>query len=244
MVGFQSSNQHKRQSEDEDRRNNDDNDIIESSVFQKNEIVLVVDVDVKDKEVELQVVDLRLSMKGSKRHKRIPLKFVKEGDHQKQAHIQQNSARLSLLHSEIENIIKQTGISDAGKLALVTPDIEKSAPLPWKLPRIEWWDKDLLQQNSYDDILSMDQRYASNIITRLIEHPIHLKVHNDTLVSPPLKVYLTKKERKKLRRQNRREIIEEEAEKFVMVSDSSFWTLRYEGQFVMASSLWTVRYAD
>jgi U4/U6 small nuclear ribonucleoprotein PRP3 len=50
-------------------------------------------------------------------------------------------------------------------------------------------------------------------ITNLIEHPTQIRPPNDSLRSAYLPVFLTKKERKKLRRQNRREAWKEEQEK-------------------------------
>uniref|UniRef100_A0AC35FZM4 U4/U6 small nuclear ribonucleoprotein Prp3 n=1 Tax=Panagrolaimus sp. PS1159 TaxID=55785 RepID=A0AC35FZM4_9BILA len=171
-------------------------------------------VNIKVEEEEFGTVDPRLSMKGPGRGRRSTFKFVKQGEYQKQAHIQRNTARLHLLQSEIETVAKQTGISTAVKLALVTPDVDQGTSN--YLPSIEWWDEHVLQKKSYEAIPSMDlppeQRYSA-AITSLIEHPIQLKAPDEPLVPPMLKVYLTKKERKKLRRQNRREILKEEAEK-------------------------------
>uniref|UniRef100_A0AC34F7S9 U4/U6 small nuclear ribonucleoprotein Prp3 n=1 Tax=Panagrolaimus sp. ES5 TaxID=591445 RepID=A0AC34F7S9_9BILA len=174
----------------------------------------VDDPEIKVEEEEYGIVDPRLSMKGPGRGRRSTFKFVKEGEYQKQAHIQRNTARLHLLQSEIETVAKQTGISTAVKLALVTPDVDQGTST--YLPSIEWWDEHVLKKKTYDAIPSIglppEQRYTSSI-TRLIEHPIQLKAPDEPVVPTMLKVYLTKKERKKLRRQNRREILKEEAEK-------------------------------
>uniref|UniRef100_A0A914YV01 Pre-mRNA-splicing factor 3 domain-containing protein n=1 Tax=Panagrolaimus superbus TaxID=310955 RepID=A0A914YV01_9BILA len=170
--------------------------------------------EIQVEEEEFGIVDPRLSMKGPGRGRRSTFKFVKEGEYQKQAHIQRNTARLHLLQSEIETVAKQTGISTAVKLALVTPDVDQGTSA--YLPSIEWWDENVIQKKSYDAMPSLDlppeQRYMSSI-TRLIEHPIQLKAPDEPVIPTMLKVYLTKKERKKLRRQNRREILKEEAEK-------------------------------
>ena len=165
-------------------------------------------------EDEIGIIDSRLTMKGPERGRRPTFKFVKEGEYQKQANIQRKTAQLHLLQSEIETVAKQTGISTAVKLALVTPDVDQGAST--YLPSIEWWDELVLQKKTYEAIPSPDlpseERYATTI-TRLIEHPIESKAANEPVVPQVLKVYLTKKERKKLRRQNRREVLKEEAEK-------------------------------
>lgn len=59
-----------------------------------------------------------------------------------------------------------------------------------------------------------DQQLREKIrINRLIEHPVQMKppTHSDRKVAPA--VMLTKKERKKLRRQNRAELLKEDQEK-------------------------------
>ena len=53
----------------------------------------------------------------------------------------------------------------------------------------------------------------STVISNLIEHPIQLKPPNEPHEDRAVRVYLTKKEQKKLRRQNRREILKEKAER-------------------------------
>ena len=165
-------------------------------------------------EDEELVVDPRLQMKRPVKGRRSTFKFVQAGEYQKLANVQRNTARLHLLQSEIETVAKQTGISSAVKLALVTPDIDQGSSK--YLPSIEWWDEYLLKNKSYSAMpskdLPPDQRYPETI-TNLIEHPIQLKAPDEPSQAPILKVYLTKKERKKLRRQNRRELLKEQMEK-------------------------------
>lgn len=47
----------------------------------------------------------------------------------------------------------------------------------------------------------------------MIEHPIQFKPPNEPYEEPAVRVYLTKREQKKIRRQNRREALEERAER-------------------------------
>lgn len=63
------------------------------------------------------------------------------------------------------------------------------------------------------DALNDQQLKEKLRINRLIEHPVPMKppTHSDRKVVPA--VMLTKKERKKLRRQNRAELLKEEQEK-------------------------------
>lgn len=165
-------------------------------------------------EDEELLVDPRLQMKRPTKGRRSTFKFAQAGEYQKIANVQRNTARLHLLQSEIETVAKQTGISSAVKLALVTPDIDQGSSK--YLPSIEWWDEYLLKNKNYSAMPSKDlpqeQRYPETI-TNLIEHPIQLKAPDEPSQPPMLKVYLTKKERKKLRRQNRRELLKEQMEK-------------------------------
>lgn len=50
-------------------------------------------------------------------------------------------------------------------------------------------------------------------ITNLVEHPVKLKAQKDLQKVPEIPLYLTKRERKKLRRQTRQEIQKERQEK-------------------------------
>ncbi|KAE9550120.1 hypothetical protein FO519_006657 [Halicephalobus sp. NKZ332] len=168
----------------------------------------------EEDEDEEVIVDPRLQMKRPTKGRRSTFKFAQAGEYQKLANVQRNTARLHLLQSEIETVAKQTGISSAVKLALVTPDIDQGSSR--YLPSIEWWDEYLLKNKNYSAMPSTDlppeQRYPETI-TKLIEHPIQLKAPDEPSQPPILKVYLTKKERKKLRRQNRRELQKEQMEK-------------------------------
>lgn len=79
------------------------------------------------------------------------------------------------------------------------------------VPNVEWWDSVILNDKTYTDQLSDGQ--LAEKITNLIEHPIQLRPPGETGDGKFLKVFLTKKERKKLRRQNRKEMQREEQEK-------------------------------
>uniref|UniRef100_A0A915ETX2 U4/U6 small nuclear ribonucleoprotein Prp3 n=1 Tax=Ditylenchus dipsaci TaxID=166011 RepID=A0A915ETX2_9BILA len=85
---------------------------------------------------------------------------------------------------------------------------------------VEWWDEIVLGNGrGYGDIPSLDQnpqtRYADSI-TELVEHPIQLKPPDEPMQPQYIKACLTKKEQKKLRRQNRREVLKERTENNLM----------------------------
>ena len=78
---------------------------------------------------------------------------------------------------------------------------------------MEWWDNLILASgNSYDYEGGEGGGIREEAITNLIEHPIQMKPMESTMpVHVP--VFLTKKEMKKLRRQNRREAWKEKQDK-------------------------------
>lgn len=161
--------------------------------------------------------DPRLYLKPALR-KRRHFEFKQPGEYEKMAKMQRSKAKLEKLQSEIEKAAKHTGISSAVKLAIVTPSGLPETSTGEYIPEVEWWDEVVLGNGkkyenipSVVDIAPLD-RYADTI-TDLVEHPIQLKPPDEPLQPQYLKASLTKKERKKLRRQNRREAIKEKTEK-------------------------------
>lgn len=78
------------------------------------------------------------------------------------------------------------------------------------IPNMEWWDQIILNIDNYD--VNLDDLDHS-VITNLIEHPVELQPPGTSNEPEALNVFLTKKERKKLRRQNRKETQREKTEK-------------------------------
>ncbi|KAK0416234.1 hypothetical protein QR680_012365 [Steinernema hermaphroditum] len=158
-------------------------------------------------------LDPRLKVKGAAREKRATFNFHEKGEFESLANKQRQQARLENLQSKIADTAKSTGISSAVRLAMVTPAIQDTAAQ--EIPEVEWWDKIVLGDKDYDAIPSssepMSKRYVTTI-TDLIEHPVQLKPPNEAN-NPCLKVHLTKKEMKKIRRQNRKEALKERQEK-------------------------------
>ncbi|VVD03943.1 unnamed protein product [Leptidea sinapis] len=139
-------------------------------------------------------------------------------------------AQLEKLQGEISQIARKTGISSATKLALLAADTPDSD----RVPDIEWWDSVILMTSEEREARKRnpDQRTETqrvedcNIgaddiidnlneaaITNLVEHPQQLRPPTEPLKPTYMPVFLTKKERKKLRRQSRREAWKEEQEK-------------------------------
>ncbi|XP_017467766.1 PREDICTED: U4/U6 small nuclear ribonucleoprotein Prp3 isoform X1 [Rhagoletis zephyria] len=159
-------------------------------------------------EDSVKFFDDRIAQKPTVRTKR-SLRFHEPGKFQQLAERLRMKAQLEKLQNEISQIARKTGISSATKLALIAPKQDT----PDDVPAMEWWDSVILTQdlNTSDESGKISIRQSA--ITNLIEHPTQMKPPNEPLKPVYLPVFLTKKERKKLRRQNRREAWKEEQEK-------------------------------
>lgn len=154
---------------------------------------------------EAHFFDQRIAAKPTIRNKRA-LKFHEPGKFTQMAERMRMKAQLEKLQNEIFQVAKKTGISSAAKLALIkTPDLEDH------IPEIEWWDFVILTGDSYPAEGKLNLKEEA--ITNLVEHPTQMRPPNEGHKANFLPVFLTKKERKKLRRQNRREAWKEEQEK-------------------------------
>ncbi|XP_034945371.1 uncharacterized protein Prp3 [Chelonus insularis] len=151
--------------------------------------------------------DTRIGVKIPTRGKRA-LKFHEPGKFQQLADRIRMKAQLEKLQNEISQIARKTGISSATKLALIAP---KTEALIEDVPNVEWWDS-VIMSSGYP---TRDEQVQIKVttITNLVEHPIQVKPPTESLKPVYMPVFLTKKERKKLRRQNRREAWKEEQEK-------------------------------
>ncbi|XP_042211720.1 U4/U6 small nuclear ribonucleoprotein Prp3-like isoform X2 [Homarus americanus] len=158
---------------------------------------------------ESNFFDARVSIRPSLRVKR-PFKFHDQGKFIQLAQRERAKARLEKLQNEISQVAKKTGISSAAKLAQLEQREMKS--VCDDSPDIEWWDAIILQGNRYPEE-GEPVKVKDDCITRLIEHPLEMRCPSDPLKPVTLEVLLTKQERKKLRRMNRRETWKEKQEK-------------------------------
>lgn len=152
--------------------------------------------------------DDRIIVKPPVRNKRI-LKFHEPGKFQIMGERLRMKAQLDKLQNEISQIARKTGISSATKLALIAPKTDFHLE---DVPAMEWWDSVVLV-NDLDTYTDGKIAIRTSAITNLIEHPQQIRPPNEAVRPAYLPVYLTQKERKKLRRQNRREAWKEEQEK-------------------------------
>ncbi|XP_063849235.1 U4/U6 small nuclear ribonucleoprotein Prp3-like [Scylla paramamosain] len=158
---------------------------------------------------ESNFFDGRIGGRPPVRVKRM-FKFHDQGKFIQLAQRERAKSRLEKLQFEISQVAKKTGISSAAKLAQLEQRELKSGPSG--LPDVEWWDAVILEGNRYPEE-GEPVKVKDDYITRLIEHPLEVKCPSDPTKPVSLQVFLTKRERKKLRRMNRRETWKEKQEK-------------------------------
>ncbi|TGZ69959.1 hypothetical protein CRM22_003447 [Opisthorchis felineus] len=162
--------------------------------------------------------DPRLSTKAARRPKR-QLSFYEPGKFIKLAQRMRTKQQLELLQQSVAQAVKRTGIASAAKLSTIQPKrvVDES-----EVPTLEWWDAYILKDgvtaySALDD--AAEEGLPTSVIlnkawiTNLVEHPIKLKPPRELSKPPEIPLLLTKKERKKVRRQNRQEAQKERQEK-------------------------------
>ncbi|CAD5115389.1 DgyrCDS4368 [Dimorphilus gyrociliatus] len=155
---------------------------------------------------EAKFTDPRLAIKPANRIKR-SFKFHEQGKFVKEAQKARAKAQLERLQSDISQTAQKTGIASAAKLAVIQPRVVQSTAVP----DIEWWDSLVIQKEEYPE--SLDDLSINDTLTRLVEHPIQAEPPTAPLEETPIKLFLTTKERRKLRRQTRMEAQKELQEK-------------------------------
>ena len=152
---------------------------------------------------ESKYFDPRVGNKAATRTKRA-FKFNEPGKFEMEGQRLRMKAQLERLQADISTVARKTGITSATQLAKLVPkDAQKG-----RIPDVEWWDAHIMEPDcNYENF-----RIRNDAVTNLIEHPIQMMpLEPNKPVHLP--VFLTKKERKKLRRQNRREAWKEKQDK-------------------------------
>merc|ERR1719412_773993 len=163
-----------------------------------------------------QYFDSRVAAKGfTPRPKRKNFTFNDPGKYVKEANQLRMKAQLQKLQADISTIARKTGITSATQLAKLVPKIDERSN---RIPDVEWWDALIMTPgNTYDDLDTIGEDtkvLKTEAITTLIEHPIQiLPMESTDPANTHVPVFLTKKEIKKLRRQNRREAWKEKQDK-------------------------------
>ena len=161
--------------------------------------------------VHSEFFDKQIGVKSAMPAKRPAFKFVPEGRVSAQA----DELRASLQLQEYVSKAK-SGMDGGGGGGINLHNsmyIEAQRKLPNDpVPDIEWWDAELISGGNYSSVTSANVSLRTGVITKLVEHPVLLPPPGEK-EPPPIPVYLTKRERKKLRRRNRmqRELEKQEA---------------------------------
>lgn len=152
--------------------------------------------------------------------KRKGLNFHEPGTFIAQGEQLRKKARFEALLKKTAAITAKAGITDAVKLASLTTtktvDKASSATVSTiqeeeEVPELEWWDIPVAGNKSLYVILALDDKNVEHKqiysgITNLIEHPPIKKPLGVASAVLPVPIFLTKKERQKLRRQNRKNV--------------------------------------
>ena len=186
----------------------------------------------KERQVSEAILKIQSGADGpaARPRKRRGLNFHQPGTFIAQGEQLRKKARVEALQKKIAERAAKTGIATAAKLASLTTTVPtktsgiKPDPATFfksdeEVPNIEWWDKPILGRQVLDDIvpkLAQKTVEPSAIfigITNLVEHPPLKKPPGPDLSDIQAPIFLTQKERKKLRRQNRKKQELEKQEK-------------------------------
>lgn len=172
----------------------------------------------------LAPASIKKGVSGLDRKRKAALRFKDPGYYVAVAQKQRTEARLHNLKAEIADKARKTGIANAARMAKLSGTAGTSGDKGSEyIPQVEWWDSIILEEseekknksnpNQGADLITYDSLLKKDAITNLIEHPTQMKCPTDPNEPHCTPVFLTKKEQKKLRRQNRRETWKEKQEK-------------------------------
>ncbi|KAF9100919.1 hypothetical protein BGX29_006129 [Mortierella sp. GBA35] len=140
-----------------------------------------------------------------------PLKFAQQGKYKSIANQIRAEQRVEQLRREIE---------ESGQANVQEEDLQVKDGFTKRevLKGVEWWDAGFLPNKTYDDIKNGQVRIETedSLITHYIQHPVPIEPPNEAAhaaSAKPRPLMLTPKERKRLRRQKRAELLKEKQDK-------------------------------
>ncbi|KAF9922883.1 hypothetical protein FBU30_006980 [Linnemannia zychae] len=154
--------------------------------------------------------DENLSAAPRERRSR-PLRFAPQGKFINIANQIRIREREEQLRKEIEESAKANVEEDDSQM-------KDGFTKPEPLKGVEWWDAGFLPNKTYDDIKVGKARIEveDSLITHYVQHPVPIEPPNEAAhaaSSKPRPLMLTPKERKRLRRQRRAELLKEKQDK-------------------------------
>ncbi|KAJ1767702.1 U4/U5/U6 small nuclear ribonucleoprotein prp3 [Coemansia sp. RSA 1813] len=135
--------------------------------------------------------------------------FVRPGQFVAQAEKQRAEAKMEQLKAEIAE--------RAAKARLAEEVLDVTAIRPPEPPGVEWWDMPFLSNDeSYDSAFKLDG--ADSLVTVYVQHPVPIEPPEPirAMSVAPSQLILTRKERKKIRRQRRLDQQREHREKVML----------------------------
>ncbi|KAJ2551891.1 U4/U5/U6 small nuclear ribonucleoprotein prp3 [Coemansia sp. RSA 1933] len=134
--------------------------------------------------------------------------FVRPGQFVAQAEKQRTEAKMEQLKAEIAE--------RAAKARLVEEVLDVTAIRPPEPPVVEWWDMPFLSEGTYGGNLNIDG--PDSLVTVYVQHPVPIEPPEPIRATStaPSQLILTRKERKKIRRQRRTEQQREHREKVIL----------------------------
>ncbi|KAI8092931.1 pre-mRNA processing factor 3-domain-containing protein [Halteromyces radiatus] len=136
-------------------------------------------------------------------------KFIQPGKYIEKGNQERAKAQLERLKEEVAAKVKQAGMET--EMDISDKVLKKEPP-----PVAEWWDAPFLPNQTYQDLddQPVDPQQLTSLVTIYVHHPVPIKAPSDLNGKPPSRaLMLTKKERKKLRRQRRLETQKDKQDK-------------------------------
>lgn len=138
------------------------------------------------------------------------LKFIKPGKYIDIANQERAKIQLEKLKQEITESVKKAGMQT--EFDVSDKVIKRDVP-----PAVEWWDAPFLPNKTYSDVddnMEIDPEKYNSLVTLYVHHPVMIQPPGELNAAPVVRsLMLTKKERKKMRRQRRAEALKDKRDK-------------------------------
>ncbi|CAM9669403.1 unnamed protein product, partial [Ectocarpus fasciculatus] len=180
----------------------------------------------QDPAAATEVVDERLHARNRNLRGKRSLKFVEPGSLVKQADQERHKEERKVIAGYASGRRAPEMAADDGDAEAAVEELIAPTPDEGIVPAVEWWDEALLPKviretrKSSRAAQEKDDYEQANIVNckthKLIHHPVPVKALGGEKPEESLPMYLTKKERKRIRRQAREEREREKRDKLIM----------------------------
>lgn len=139
-----------------------------------------------------------------------PLKFVQPGKYINIANEERAKQQLEKLKQEITESVRKAGMQT--EFDVSDKVIKRVEP-----PAVEWWDAPFLANKTYQDLNDTNELNPDKLdtlVTMYVHHPVVIRPPSEINATPIVRsLMMTKKERKKMRRQRRAEALKDKRDK-------------------------------